>query len=152
MHGVLLGIVKMFFVLWFDKKYKNEKFYIGHKISLIDERLSKCQPPDFISRLPRSLVKDRKYWKGTILLSFFDSKTNMLISYFHKIQFFKVQFCLTLLFRTDNKFYCYIAGISLDLMHALLCCFLVTWHWTTLNCIPRRQQFDPLLPNCPCMG
>ena len=64
MHGVLLGIVKMLFALWFDKKYKNEKFYIGDKISLIDERLSKCQPPDFISRLPRSLVKDRKYWKG----------------------------------------------------------------------------------------
>ncbi|XP_068753877.1 uncharacterized protein [Montipora capricornis] len=55
----------MLFALWFDKKYKNEKFYIGDKISLIDERLSKCQPPDFISRLPRSLVKDRKYWKAS---------------------------------------------------------------------------------------
>lgn len=64
MHGVLLGIVKMLFSFWFDNKKKKETYYIGDMISEIDERLLQCQPPDFISRLPRSLVKDRKYWKG----------------------------------------------------------------------------------------
>ena len=64
MHGVLLGIVKMLFSKWFDVRYKKELFYIGDKTSIIDERISKCQPPDFLSRLPRSF-KDRKYWKGS---------------------------------------------------------------------------------------
>ena len=64
MHGVLLGVVKMLFNLWFDAKHKKENYFIGNKIAIIDDRLSKCRPPDFISRLPRSLVKDRKYWKG----------------------------------------------------------------------------------------
>ncbi len=64
MHGVLLGVVKMLFNLWFDTKHKNENYFIGNKIATIDDRLSKCKPPDFISRLTRSLVKDRKYWKG----------------------------------------------------------------------------------------
>ena len=64
MHGVLLGIVKMFFSFWFNKKYKNEDFYIGDQITKVDERLFQCQPSDFISRLPRSLIKDRKYWKA----------------------------------------------------------------------------------------
>jgi hypothetical protein len=65
MHGVLLGIVKMFFSFWFDNKYKKKTFYIGNKISDVDERLQQCKPPDFITRLPRSLIKDRKYWKGS---------------------------------------------------------------------------------------
>ena len=63
-HGVVLGIGKMLFSKWFDVKYKKERFYIGDKICSLDERLSLCQPPDFISRLPHSLA-DRKYWKGT---------------------------------------------------------------------------------------
>ena len=45
MHGVLLGVVKMLFSLWFDSKYKKERFYIGDKITTVDERLVKCPPP-----------------------------------------------------------------------------------------------------------
>ena len=63
MHGVLLGVVKMLFSFWFDARYKKEPFNISDKISTVDERLAKCYPPDFISRLPRG-IKDRKYWKG----------------------------------------------------------------------------------------
>lgn len=63
MHGVLLGVVKMLFSFWFDARYKKEPFNINDKISTVDERLAKCHPPDFISRLPRC-IKDRKYWKG----------------------------------------------------------------------------------------
>lgn len=62
MHGVLLGVVKMLFSFWFDARYKKESFNISDKISTVDERLAKCHPPDFISRLPRC-IKDRKYWK-----------------------------------------------------------------------------------------
>ena len=65
MHGVLLGVVKMLCSMWFDSKYKKEPFYIGDKVSIVDERLLRCHPPDFISRLPRGL-KDRKYWKGAV--------------------------------------------------------------------------------------
>ena len=64
MHGVLLGIVKMLFSFWFEKKHKKEEYYIGNSISTLDARLENCKPPDYISRLPTSLVKDRKYWKG----------------------------------------------------------------------------------------
>lgn len=55
MHGVLLGVVKMFFSFWFDARYKKEPFNINDKISTVDERLAKCHPPDFISRLPRCI-------------------------------------------------------------------------------------------------
>ncbi|CAB3985352.1 Hypothetical predicted protein [Paramuricea clavata] len=64
MHSVLLGVVKMLFSKWFDAKNKKEVFYIGDKISCLDGRLCLCQPPDYISRLPRSLA-DRKYWKAS---------------------------------------------------------------------------------------
>lgn len=49
MQGVLLGIVKMLFSLSFDKKYKKTTFYIGNKLATVQERLEKCQPPDYIS-------------------------------------------------------------------------------------------------------
>jgi hypothetical protein len=29
MHGVLLGVVKKLFSFWFERKHKNEKYYIG---------------------------------------------------------------------------------------------------------------------------
>jgi len=64
LHGVLLGVVKMLFSMWFDIKYKKEPFYIGDKVSIVDESLLRCHPSDFISCLPCGL-KDRKYWKGT---------------------------------------------------------------------------------------
>ena len=62
MHGVLLGVVKMLFSFWFDARYKKEPLNINDKMSTVDERLTKCYPPDFISRLPHC-IKDRKYWK-----------------------------------------------------------------------------------------
>jgi hypothetical protein len=29
MHGVLLGVVKKLFSFWFERKHKNEKYFIG---------------------------------------------------------------------------------------------------------------------------
>ena len=41
--------------------------FLGNDMPTLDTRLANCKPPDFISRLPRSLVKDRKYWKGLFI-------------------------------------------------------------------------------------
>ena len=45
MHGLLLGVDKMLFSLWFNGKYKKERFYIGDKITTVGERLAKCHTP-----------------------------------------------------------------------------------------------------------
>lgn len=38
MYCILLGVMKMFFNFWFDKVYRNELFYVGNFIKIVDER------------------------------------------------------------------------------------------------------------------
>ncbi|KAM7285073.1 uncharacterized protein ISCGN_032047 [Ixodes scapularis] len=64
MHCVLLGVVKMLMATWFDSKYHAEPWYLGRQLKTIDERLLAIQPPDFITRTPRS-VRHRMYWKAS---------------------------------------------------------------------------------------
>lgn len=55
MHCILLGVVKMLGMLWFDKLYKQEMFSIASRVTDVDQYLLAIKPPSFIPRLPRSL-------------------------------------------------------------------------------------------------
>jgi len=60
MHSVLLGVVRQFLNLWFDSHSNLKPYYLGRKLSPIDDALLAIKPPSEIKRLPRSLVS-RKY-------------------------------------------------------------------------------------------
>ncbi|XP_037525496.1 uncharacterized protein LOC119402423 [Rhipicephalus sanguineus] len=64
MHGVLLGVTRQFMELWLCGV--GTPYYIGSPnfIRRIDERLCAINPPQCITRLPRS-VQLRKFWKAS---------------------------------------------------------------------------------------
>lgn len=64
MHCILLGISRQLLRLWLLSRYHDEVWYIGNKVSLLDERLCSIKPPSEIKRTPRSLATAVKYWKG----------------------------------------------------------------------------------------
>ncbi|PFX23185.1 hypothetical protein AWC38_SpisGene12255 [Stylophora pistillata] len=65
MHGVLLGVTKQLMSLWLESKYKDQSWYCGDYLCLIDERLCSIQPPINITRTPRSIETHPKYFKAT---------------------------------------------------------------------------------------
>lgn len=71
MHGVLLGINKKLFSLWFDGKFFKEDFFIGNKIEEIDITLKNIKPPYLICRLPRKLKNNSHHWKASEIRSWF---------------------------------------------------------------------------------
>ena len=71
MHGVLLGVTKQLMGLWLDTKYKDNPWYCGDAIGVIDERLCSIQPPLNITRTPRSIETHRKYFKGEVALAMY---------------------------------------------------------------------------------
>ena len=64
MHCVLLGNVKKMLTLWFSPTYSSETFSIAKKKQEADERLLNIKPPNFVSRVPRSLSDHSSYWKA----------------------------------------------------------------------------------------
>ena len=70
MHGVLLGVQKMLLELWFSSKYKGKPFNISDRVCEVDNRLQNIRPTLDITRLPRSIEKDLKYWKASEFRSF----------------------------------------------------------------------------------
>ena len=69
MHGCLLGVTRQMLSLWLNTEHKNDKFYIGNHIAVLNRRLLSIQPPNEISRCPRSFT-DRKHWKASEYRSF----------------------------------------------------------------------------------
>ncbi|CAH1263932.1 Hypp2800 [Branchiostoma lanceolatum] len=67
MHGVPLGVLKTLASMWMGER--NEVYYIGNKLPLLDERLLGLQIPDDISHAPRSLADIQK-WKASPLRDF----------------------------------------------------------------------------------
>lgn len=71
MHSVLLGVVKMFFIAWFDSKNSECPWYIGSKKRDFNHRLLNILPPCEITRVPRSLDDLKLYkaseWKNLLL-------------------------------------------------------------------------------------
>ena len=70
MHGVLLGVQKLLLNLWFGVSHKSKPFSYYNKVGLADERLLNIKPTSSVSRLPRSIENDLKYWKASEYRSF----------------------------------------------------------------------------------
>ena len=70
MHMVVLGVMEMLVSIWLDKGNKNELFYLGEKLKIIDSRLLQMKPPNIITRLPRSIAKELKHWKASEFRTF----------------------------------------------------------------------------------
>lgn len=64
MHGVLLGVTKTLHSLWFSPKYSTHGFSISTQIDIVNKRLLQIKPPNYMSRLPRSL-SESNYWKAS---------------------------------------------------------------------------------------
>lgn len=58
MHSVLLGVVKQFIVLWFEK---TGDWNVKNCMAEINIRLLNIQPPDTFNRLPRSIFHFKSY-------------------------------------------------------------------------------------------
>ena len=50
MHSACLGVMRQFTNLWFNSKNHEKEYYIGRKISMVDERLKGISPPSEIHR------------------------------------------------------------------------------------------------------
>lgn len=70
MHSILLGVVKLFLVTWFDPKNFQKPWYLGTKIHTIDARLLAMRPPNEISRTPQS-ISNISQWKASEFKKFF---------------------------------------------------------------------------------
>lgn len=71
MHCVLLGITKMLLILWTDNSYSAQPWYLGPvKIKKLEERYLAIQPPNLITRTPRSLLKNLAHFKASELRAF----------------------------------------------------------------------------------
>lgn len=65
MHALLEGVVKRITTMWFDSAFHLQPFYIGRRVSVVDELLVQQTPPNEFSRPPRSIKKSLKYWKAS---------------------------------------------------------------------------------------
>ena len=70
MHGVLLGVQKLLLRLWFTKEFASKPFSFFSKLSIVDSRLLKIRPTLDITRIPRSIEKELKYWKASEFQNF----------------------------------------------------------------------------------
>lgn len=70
MHGVLLGVQKLLLRLWFAKEFSTKHFSFHQSVNKVDNRLSQIRPTLDISRLPKSIQNDLKYWKASEYRSF----------------------------------------------------------------------------------
>ena len=64
MHGVLLSVQKLFLRLWFTKEFSPRSFNYFTKINEVDNRMMNIHQTLDISRLPRSIENDLKYWNA----------------------------------------------------------------------------------------
>jgi hypothetical protein len=65
MHAVLLGLVRRLLKLWFDPKFSKQSFSISKLVDVADKRLSEIKPPYYITRHPRNIKEQSKYWKAS---------------------------------------------------------------------------------------
>ncbi|KAL7292064.1 hypothetical protein TKK_0014341 [Trichogramma kaykai] len=69
MHSWLLGITKMIVKSWFDPQFKNEPFYIGATLKIVNERLLNIKPPSELTRCPCEIndMTKASEWKNFAL-------------------------------------------------------------------------------------
>ena len=70
MHGVALGVQKLMLRLWFSPDYAKFNFSVSNLVCDVDEKLKRMRPTLDISRLPRSVSTELKYWKASEFRSF----------------------------------------------------------------------------------
>lgn len=70
MHQVLLGIVRKLLNLWFSQSHSREPYSLRAHLTVIDQQLLRIKPPNFITRVPRSIAEHMKYWKASECRSF----------------------------------------------------------------------------------
>jgi hypothetical protein len=56
--------------LWFGTQHKGKQFNINERVCEVDIRLQNIRPTLDVTRLPRSIEKDLKYWKASEFRSF----------------------------------------------------------------------------------
>ena len=71
MHLLFLGIARLLLNLWFNVSHSLQGFSIYKHVELVDSRLKAIKPSNFITRLPRSISGDLKFWKAAELRSWF---------------------------------------------------------------------------------
>lgn len=71
MHCVDLGVIKKMFDLFLTQKYRNESFYIGDRLHILDRRMNEIRMPRLIRRNLRPLSQREHYhayeWKFILL-------------------------------------------------------------------------------------
>jgi len=67
MHSICLGVVKRLLTIWFKAENKTSQAYIGDKIKEVDKRLLEINPPNSITRTPRSIADHLKHYKASEL-------------------------------------------------------------------------------------
>jgi len=67
LHTICIGVTSKILDLWFNPEFKGHDFNVGNRIDEVDREMKKIRPPEFISRAPREIKKDRKRWKGKLI-------------------------------------------------------------------------------------
>ena len=70
MHGICLGLSKLFISLWFDVSNRSERYSIRKSVKTVDNRLANIKPPNLISRVPQKIETHIKWWKASEFRSF----------------------------------------------------------------------------------
>ena len=68
MHSILLGVIKILFEYWFNKDMKYA-FSLKNSIKLIDAKLVRIRPPQYVSNCPR-MIKTWNNWRAHEFLTF----------------------------------------------------------------------------------
>ena len=71
MHLIFLGVVRLLLNLWFNVANTLQEFSIYKYVEVVDDRLLKIKPSHFITRPPRTISDDLKFWKAAELRSWF---------------------------------------------------------------------------------
>lgn len=70
MHGIALGVQKLMLRLWFAPDFSKYSFSFSNLVCVVDKQLSYIRPTLDISRLPRTISSELKYWKASEYRSF----------------------------------------------------------------------------------
>lgn len=71
MHLLFLGTVRLLLKLWFNVSSSTQIFSLYKEVDIVDNRLSNIKPSHFITRTPRNISDNLKFWKAAELRSWF---------------------------------------------------------------------------------
>uniref|UniRef100_A0ABD2W1U7 Transposase domain-containing protein n=1 Tax=Trichogramma kaykai TaxID=54128 RepID=A0ABD2W1U7_9HYME len=69
MHSAFEGVARKLIELWFDPKFKNEKFNYSSLVEVVHQKLCSIKPPSSFARRPRSIKLHFAYYKASELKS-----------------------------------------------------------------------------------